>query len=80
MKRVLLYIIVILFGPVSCGIYSFSGTSIAPDVTSISVARIENRAMRVNPSLSNILTEGLKEKYRKLNKTLNYRDGCRSSG
>ena len=68
MKRVLLYIIVILFGPVSCGIYSFSGTSIAPDVTSISVARIENRAMRVNPSLSNILTEGLKEKYRKLTK------------
>lgn len=51
-----------------CGIYSFSGTSIAPDVQSISVMTIQNRAMRVNPSLSNLLTEELKEKYRRLTK------------
>jgi len=61
-------IIAALFAFSSCGVYSFSGTSIAPDVTSISVARIENRAMRVNPALSNQLTESLKEKYRKLTK------------
>jgi hypothetical protein len=51
-----------------CGIYSFSGTSIAPDVQSITVMTIQNRAMRVNPSLSNLLTEELKEKYRRLTK------------
>jgi hypothetical protein len=61
-------IIAALFAFSSCGVYSFSGTSIAPDVSSISVARIENRAMRVNPALSNQLTESLKEKYRKLTK------------
>ncbi|MDD3273792.1 MAG: LPS assembly lipoprotein LptE [Bacteroidales bacterium] len=68
MKRSLYMIIAALFAFSSCGVYSFSGTSIAPDVTSISVARIENRAMRVNPALSNQLTESLKEKYRKLTK------------
>ncbi|MDD2583740.1 MAG: hypothetical protein PHE99_02190, partial [Bacteroidales bacterium] len=52
----------------SCGIYSFSGTSIQPDVTSITVYNIENRAMRINPSLSNSITEGLKDKYRRLTK------------
>lgn len=52
----------------SCGIYSFSGTSIQPDVKSITVYNIENRAMRINPSLSNSLTEGLKDKYRRLTK------------
>ena len=53
---------------VSCGIYSFTGTSIQPDVNTISIYAIENRAMRVNPSLSNTLTEALKDKYRKYTK------------
>lgn len=52
----------------SCGIYSFSGTSIQPDVKSISVFTIENRAMKVNPSLSNTMTNALQDKYRRLTK------------
>jgi hypothetical protein len=68
MKRSLYILFFALIVLNSCGIYSFSGTSIAPDVKSISVVRIENRAMRVNPALSNQLTEALKEKYRKLTK------------
>lgn len=59
----------------SCGIYSFSGTSIQPDVTSITVYNIENRAMRINPSLSNSITEGLKDKYRRLTKLNFMNDG-----
>ena len=47
----------------SCGIYSFVGTSIAEDVKTITVAPIENRAMRVNPILSNTLTEALTDRY-----------------
>lgn len=59
----------------SCGIYSFSGTSIAPDVTTITVYNVENRAMRINPALSNALTEALKDKYRKLTKLRLVNDG-----
>ena len=64
------FLILLAFIPLisGCGIYSFSGTSIAPDVQSITVMTIQNRAMRVNPSLSNLLTEELKEKYRRLTK------------
>lgn len=49
-----------------CWWYSFSGTSIHPQAETISVAYIENRAERINPSLSNTLTEALMDKYTKL--------------
>ena len=74
MKKALLISIVIV-AITGCGIYSFSGTSIAPDVTSITVYEIENRAMRVNPMLSNNLTEGLKDKYRRMTKLSLLNDG-----
>jgi len=51
-----------------CGIYSFSGTSIQPDVKSIAVEYFENKAMRVNPTLATNLSEALIDKYRKLTK------------
>ena len=51
---------------VSCGIYSFTGTSIQPDVKTITIPYVEYKALRVNPSLSNDLTEALQEKFRKL--------------
>ena len=50
----------------SCGIYSFTGTSIQSDVKTITIPYVEYEALRVNPSLSNDLTEALQEKYRKL--------------
>ena len=37
---------------VSCGIYSFTGTSIQPDVNTITIPYVEYKALRVNPSLS----------------------------
>lgn len=52
----------------ACGIYKFNDTSIAPDVHTISVYNIENRAMKVNPILSNTLTVALQDQYRKLTK------------
>ncbi|MBQ0006245.1 MAG: LptE family protein [Alistipes sp.] len=51
-----------------CGIYSFSGTSIQADVKSIAVEYFQNKALRVNPSLANNLSEALIDKYRKLTK------------
>jgi len=52
----------------ACGIvkYSFTGTSIQPDVKTITIPYVEYKALRVNPSLSSALTEALKDKYRKL--------------
>jgi len=50
----------------SCGIYSFSGTSIQADVRTITIPYVEYKALRVNPSLSNNMTEALQEKFRKL--------------
>jgi len=50
----------------ACGIYSFSGTSIQPDVKTVTINYFEYTALRVNPSLSNDLTEAMKDKFRKL--------------
>lgn len=51
---------------VSCGIYSFSGTSIQPEVKTVTINYFEYKALRVNPSLANDMTEALKDKFRKL--------------
>ena len=47
----------------SCGIYSFTGTSIQPDVMTVTINYFEYTAMKVNPSLSNQITEALQEKF-----------------
>ena len=49
-----------------CGIYSFTGTNIDPSVKTITIPYVEYTALRVNPSLSNALTEALQDKFRKL--------------
>ncbi|MBR6660931.1 MAG: LptE family protein [Bacteroidales bacterium] len=67
MKKFLSLLITVIL-VTSCGIYSFSGTSIQPDVHTICVEPIVNNALKVNPSLSNQLTEALLDKYKKLTK------------
>ena len=52
----------------SCGIYSFTGTSIQPDVKSVTINYFEYKATKVNPSLSNMMTDALQEKFTKLTK------------
>lgn len=52
----------------SCGIYSFTGTSIQPDVKTVTINYFEYLAPKVNPSLSNLLTEQLKDKFLRLTK------------
>ncbi len=61
MYKLLLVLImsVALFG---CKIYSFSGASISPDTKTVAVAYIENNAALVNPTLSQTLTESLKDR------------------
>ena len=52
----------------SCGIYSFTGTSIQPDVKTVTINSFEYLAPKVNPSLSNDITQALQEKFIKLTK------------
>ncbi len=52
----------------SCGIYSFTGTSIQPDVKTVTINYFEYQALKVNPSLSNDLTMALQDKFLKLTK------------
>ena len=66
MKRRLLILLMAALAVCSCGIYSFTGTSIQADVNTITIPYVEYKALRVNPSLSNDLTEALQDKYRKL--------------
>lgn len=54
----------------SCGVvkYSFSGTSIQSDVQTITINYFEYKALKVNPMLSNQITEAMKDKFRNLTK------------
>ncbi|MEZ4887326.1 MAG: LptE family protein [Chitinophagales bacterium] len=65
MKNILFYCLLIgLFCINACGVkYSFTGTSINPDVKTVSVERIPNQASLVLPSLSQTLEEKLKDKF-----------------
>lgn len=49
-----------------CGIYSFSGTSIQNDVNTVTINYFDYKAQKVNPSLSNDLTEALRTQFRKM--------------
>ena len=69
MKRLIfriLAIVAFVFAANSCGIYSFTGTSIQPDVKSVTLNYFEYKALRVNPTLSNQLTEEVREKFRRM--------------
>ncbi|MDL2262392.1 LPS assembly lipoprotein LptE [Bacteroidales bacterium OttesenSCG-928-I21] len=49
---------------VACtGGYSFTGADISPDVKTVSIEYFQNRATLVQPSLSNIFTETLRNKF-----------------
>ena len=49
-----------------CGIYSFSGISIQPDVKTVTLNYFEYKALKLNPNLSNDLTEALRTEFRKM--------------
>ena len=65
MKK-LLYIVISALCVTACGIYSFSGTSIQSDVKSITINYFDYKALKVNPTLSNDLTEQLRNQFRKM--------------
>ena len=58
-----IYLISISFTLISCGIYSFSGASISNDVKNITINTFQNISGLAPPTLSNSLTEALKDKF-----------------
>jgi hypothetical protein len=58
---VILFMACLVFS--SCGIYTHSGASVPPDAKTFSVAYIVNNASIVAPTLSQVLTEKLKQKF-----------------
>ncbi len=53
----------------SCGIYSFTGTNIDyTEIKTVTINYFEYLAPKVNPSLSNMLTEAMQDKFLKLTK------------
>ena len=49
-----------------CGIYSFSGTSIQPDVKTITINTFDYKALRVNPTLANEISEKVRTQFRRM--------------
>lgn len=64
----ILFLLLVGLCATSCGIYSFSGTSIQEDVKTVTIPFFEYKALKVNPMLANQLTEAMREKFRKLTK------------
>lgn len=63
MRKLIVFVLPIL-AIVGCSFsYSFTGASIPPDAKTVFIADFANRAPLVNPSLSNELTEALKDKF-----------------
>jgi hypothetical protein len=46
-----------------CGVYSFTGASIPPDAKTISIVYFVNNAQYVEPSLSQSLTDALRDRF-----------------
>ncbi|NOZ35965.1 MAG: LptE family protein [Chlorobi bacterium] len=57
----ILAIISVLFS--QCGIYSFSGASLDPKDKTVNVKFFQNRAAIINPNLSQLFTEQLKDRF-----------------
>ncbi len=47
----------------SCGVYSFTGASIPPEAKTVSIQYFPNQALLVEPTLSSIFTDALRDKF-----------------
>ena len=64
MKKIFHFSFVVMLAFLSgCGMYSFSGASISPEVKTFSVQYFANRATLVQPTLSQAFTERIKDRF-----------------
>jgi outer membrane lipopolysaccharide assembly protein LptE/RlpB len=64
-KRIVLLLIAatVLLTAAGCGVYSFTGASISPEIKTISIDYFPNRAPMVQPTVSQVFTEKLRDKF-----------------
>ena len=48
---------------IGCKVYSFTGASISPNIKTVSIQYFQNHAPVINPTLSQVFTEMLKDKF-----------------
>ena len=60
---VVLTLLVIAWAFHGCGVYSFTGASIPPDARTISIDYFPNNAPLVEPTLSQLITDGLRDRF-----------------
>lgn len=58
--RLILFILLVLAS--SCGVYSFKDVSIPPEVKTVKIGFLENKARYINPQLAPLLTDKLQQK------------------
>lgn len=59
----LLILILIVSANNSCGVYSFTGASIPPEAKTVSVQFFQNRAPLIEPTLSPLFTDMLRDQF-----------------
>ena len=62
-KLSILILFVLTFTIQSCGIYSFTGTNLHPDVKTVQIDYFPNNAILVEPTLSTVFTLALQDKF-----------------
>lgn len=62
-KIVPIFFLVLLAFLSGCGMYSFTGASISPEIKTFSVQYFANRATLVQPTLSQAFTERIKDRF-----------------
>jgi hypothetical protein len=62
-KGNILFLIALVLFASGCGVYSFTGASIPPGAKTISIAYFVNNAQYVEPSLSQSLTDALRDRF-----------------
>ena len=72
----LIYTLLLSISLNSCGVYSFTGASIPAETKTVSVQYFNNKAATVQPTLSQVFTERLKDMFlEQTNLTLNENEG-----
>ncbi|CAN5585338.1 LptE family protein [soil metagenome] len=62
-NQLLLFFAACTLALAGCGVYSFTGASISPDIKTVSIKNFPNRAALIQPSLSITFTEKLRDKF-----------------
>ncbi|PID93868.1 MAG: hypothetical protein CSA95_05225 [Bacteroidetes bacterium] len=59
----LAFILITLLSMNRCGVYSFTGASLDPNIQSINIHYFDNKARLINPMLSQVFSDAIKDRF-----------------